>query len=130
MVSGCKFRQPLRAVERFHLPKLHDQHRRPGGIQLLWPTAKIHFTPLLINRVRLPRHKTETRFLLRKTSRQHRLHHARFLFANQIFLTDKNDHLVAIHRESAINKTVDRLARLAYAKPAVNLIRRRNLCAQ
>ena len=127
MVGADKFGKPLPAVERFHLPELGNKHCRACGVELRRPLSKVHIPPLLVNRVRLPRHEPKPRFLLSEAGCQHCLHHPVSLLANEIFLPHKHDHFVGLHREFSVCKSPDLFAEFAETEAAVNLLLRRDL---
>jgi hypothetical protein len=66
VIRRRELRQSRHAVERLHLPELRHHDGRARRFELPRPRAKVKVAPLLINRVRLPRHRTEARGLRRE----------------------------------------------------------------
>ena len=113
MIGRDEFRQPRHAIERFHLSKLRHHDGRAGGFELARPVAEVQIAPLLVNRVGLPGHRTETRVLPGEGGSQSRLDLARLLIPHEILLTHEDDRFLVAEREFHARKCGERRARLA-----------------
>ena len=64
VVVGLELGQTALPLQRLGLPKLHEQSRRSGGLELPLPRTEIQIAPLFMHRVGLPGHGAEGRILV------------------------------------------------------------------
>ncbi|WP_291369707.1 hypothetical protein [Cyclobacterium sp.] len=103
LVVGCfEIRQSAWSIQCFHLTELGQDHRSAHSIQLVAPIPEVQVTPLLIDHISFPGHRTKAGPFPGKTCRQQRLQFTRSLLTHKVFLTYKHDNIFFFQLEVAL----------------------------